>query len=176
MATTKAFAPPSTWLSRPSPNHSARPAGTKISGIILHCDASSNVASSLDWCRRVESRVSYHILIGRRGEIYSLVPPERKAWHAGVSTWDGKPHCNNYTIGVSMSNKNDGVESYPAPQVESAAAVCAALLKHFQIPVHRITSHALVATPKGRKTDPIQFDMDAFRKRVAALLPETHPQ
>ena len=171
-----AFRPPSTWLSRPSPNHSARPPRTRISGIVLHCDASSNVASSLDWCRRPESRVSYHVLIGRKGEIYSLVAPERKAWHAGVSTWDGVPHCNNYTIGVSMSNKNDGVEAYPLPQVQAAAAVCAALCQHFQIPASRITSHALIATPKGRKTEPKHFDMDAFRKMVADRLPENHPK
>lgn len=165
-----AFVAPSAWQSRPSPNHSARPAGTKPTGIILHCDASSNVASSLDWCRRVESRVSYHVLIGRRGEVYLLVAPERKAWHAGVSTWDGKPNCNNYTIGVSMSNKNDGVEPYPAVQVQAAEEVCAVLCKHFQIPSTRITSHALVATPAGRKTDPIKFDMGKFRTNVEARI------
>lgn len=162
-----AFVPPSTWQPRPSPNHSARPARTRISGIVLHCDASSSVASSMDWIRRPESRASYHVLIGRSGNIYDIVPPERKAWHAGRSMWEGVSDCNNYTIGVSMSNRNDGEEPYPDAQVDATVGVCAVFCKHFNIPVERITTHAIVATPKGRKTDPIKFDLDGFRAKVA---------
>lgn len=167
------FVPPATWQSRPSPNQSARPAKTKISGIVLHADASSSVASSMDWIRRPESRASYHVLIGRNGTIYHLVPPEKKAWHAGRSAWDGVPDCNAYTIGVSMSNRNDGAEPYPEAQRDAAMDVCALFCKHFDIPVGRITTHAIVATPTGRKTDPRGIDLEKFRdgveERIATL-------
>lgn len=162
------FTPPPSWQSRPSPNHNART--QPVTGIVLHADASSTVASSLDWCRRAESKVSYHVLIGRTGEVYLLVPPERRAWHAGVSAWDGVNDCNAYTIGVCVSNRNDGDEPYPPAQVDAAAAVCVALMRHFQIPAHRITTHALTALPAGRKTDPVGFPLDRLRQTVATFL------
>jgi N-acetylmuramoyl-L-alanine amidase len=134
---------------------------------VLHADASNTVASSLDWCRRAESQVSYHVLIGRRGDVYALVRPERKAWHAGRSEWDGQRDCNTFTIGVCLSNRNDG-EAYPDAQLDAAVAVCKALCEHFAIPPRRITTHAKIAIPAGRKTDPKGLDVDAFIRRVEA--------
>jgi N-acetylmuramoyl-L-alanine amidase len=128
------------------------------------------VASSLDWCRRPESKVSYHVLIGRKGDIYQLVAPERRAWHCGVSAWDGVPNCNDYTLGVCLSNRNDGEEEYPLAQLWSAAQVCRALMDHFQIAGDRIISHAAVATPAGRKTDPKGLDIEAFQRVVAGVI------
>lgn len=87
--------------------------------------------------------------------------------------WDGVPDCNDYTIGVSMSNRNDGAEPYPELQRKAAMDVCALFCKHFNIPVSRITTHAIVATPKGRKTDPRGIDLEKFRdgveERIKAL-------
>lgn len=165
------FTPPATWQSRPSLNYNVRPPKTRITGIVLHADASSTVAASLDWCRRPESKVSYHVLIGRRGDVYQLVPMERRAWHCGRSSWDGVSDCNDYTVGVCLSNRNDGVEPYPLAQLQAAATACAALCQHFQIPVTRITSHAEVATPKGRKTDPKGLDLAEFQRMVTARIP-----
>lgn len=162
------FVPPPHWQSRPSPNYNART--RQPTGIILHADASNNVASSLDWCRRAESKVSYHVLIGRKGDIYLLVSPDQRAWHAGESLWDGAKDCNSCTIGVCLSNRNDGTESYPAAQRLAARDVCVALMRHYRIPIHRITTHAAVATPPGRKTDPKGFDIPSFQSSVAPLL------
>jgi len=165
-----AFVPPRSWQSRPSPNHNARPATAKISGIVLHADASSSVASSMDWIRRSESQVSYHVLIGRRGDVYLIVPPEQRAWHAGRSVWDGVSDCNDYTIGVCLSNRNDGEEPYAEAQRIAAIEVCAELCRHFAIPASRITTHALIATPAGRKTDPRGLELPPFRAAVATAL------
>lgn len=153
---------PKAWAWRASPNFNTRPTGTTISGIILHADAANTVASSMDWIRRRESKVSYHILIGRRGDIYALVRPEHRAWHAGPSAWEGVTDCNDYTIGVCLSNRNDGDEPYPIAQRQAAMDVCTALCQHYHIPATRITSHAKVATPTGRKTDPKGLDLGEF--------------
>jgi len=161
-----AFSLPASWQWRPSPNHSARPA--RVSAIVLHADASSRVASSLDWIRRAESKVSYHVLIGRVGEVFAVVHPDRMAWHAGVSSLDGASHVNRFSVGVCLSNRNDGVEQHPGAQVSAAADVCAALCRHYGIPVDRIVTHAQVAP--GRKTDPIALDLAEFRERVNARL------
>jgi N-acetylmuramoyl-L-alanine amidase len=140
---------------RPSPNHGVRPVGTIIDCIVLHADASSTVSSSLGWIMRKESGVSYHFLIGRLGDVYECVPPERRAWHAGKSAFQGRPDCNNYSIGVSFSNLCDGVEPYRPDQIESGVVLCVDLIRRWPaITVARITTHEAVALPPGRKRDP----------------------
>jgi N-acetyl-anhydromuramyl-L-alanine amidase AmpD len=114
--------------------------------------------------------VSYHVLIDRNGTVYAVVNPDRKAWHAGVSTFRGEKDCNRYTVGVSLANRNDG-EPYPPAQLESAAKVCAKVCDHYGIPVDRITTHAVIAPT--RKTDPKGLDVAALQAAVGRdLLPK----
>jgi len=167
------FRVPAHWQSMPSPNHSARKA--PVSAIILHADASHRVESSLDWVRRAESQVSYHVMIGRNGKVFSVVHPDRKAWHAGVSRMNGVDNVNEFAIGVCLSNRNDGTEAYPMTQQGAAADVCAVLCGVYAIDVARITTHAAVAMPAGRKSDPKGLDLDTFREMVEARLTVTRP-
>lgn len=162
------FTVPGHWSQRPSPNHSPRSA--PITAIVLHADAASNTAGTLDWIRRAESKVSYHVVVDRVGDIYAVVNPDRQAWHAGASALDGELHCNRFSVGVCLANRNDGVEPYPLAQRSAAADVCALLVAHYRIPLSRIVTHAQVATPKGRKTDPRGLDLATFRDMVAARL------
>lgn len=163
------FTPPRHWQSRPSPNHNSRPNGMRPTAIVLHADASNRVDQSLDWCRRPESKVSYHVLIGRTGNVFSLVHPENRAWHAGKSEMDGVSDVNDFSIGVCLSNRNDG-ETFPASQVFEAARTCALLCRFYNIPPSRITTHKLVARPIGRKTDPLGLDVDALITQVTQML------
>lgn len=167
------FRVPAFWHARPSPNQSPR--SGSVTAIVLHADASSRIESSLDWCRRPESQVSYHVLIGRNGLVFSLVHPDRKAWHAGLSTHKGRQNCNDFTVGVCLSNRNDG-EVFRLPQLAAAAEVCAVLCRHYRIAVEDITTHAAVALPVGRKTDPHGLDLSAFRQKVAELLAPSSPR
>lgn len=161
------FKAPLHWHWRPSPNHSARSAA--VTAIVLHADAAARLESSLDWVRRAESRVSYHVMIGRNGSIYAVVSPDRQAWHAGTSSLDGEAMCNRYSVGVCLSNTNTG-EPFPASQLGAAADVCAVLCGFYGIEVSRIVTHAAVALPAGRKTDPLGLDVVGFRAAVAARL------
>ena len=163
------FAPPRHWQSRPSPNYNNRPDHMQPTAIVLHADASNRVDQSLDWCRRPESKVSYHVLIGRTGNVFSLVHPEHRAWHAGKSEMDGVSDVNDFSIGVCLSNRNDG-ETFPASQVFEAVRTCALLCRFYNISPSRITTHALVARPLGRKTDPLGFELDAFITQVKQML------
>lgn len=155
------FKIPQAWQSRPSPNFSKRKA--KVDCIVLHADAASRIDSSLDWVRRAESKVSYHVMIGRTGIVYSIVHPDNKAWHAGVSSFLGRNNVNEFSVGVCLSNNNTG-EKFPPAQVHSAAEVCRLLMKHYNIPLERITTHAVVSP--GRKTDPLGFELEAFKTLV----------
>lgn len=167
------FQPPSHWIRRASPNHNARPGA--VSAIVLHADAASRLDSSLDWVMRAESRVSYHIMIGRNGAVYLVVPPERRAWHCGKSRMEGHDDVNDFSIGVCLANRNDGVEEYPAAQYAEAMRVCTKLCQHFGIPANRITTHALIAIPTGRKTDPKGLNLTAFQTSVDNTLRAARP-
>lgn len=160
-----AFRVPSSWRAAPSPNHSAR--SMPVTAIVLHADAASRVESSLDWVRRAESKVSYHVMVGRNGTVFSVVHPDRTAWHAGESTFGGQRFVNRFSVGVCLSNRNDG-EPFPIGQRGAAADVCAVLCGHYGVPVERITTHALIAP--GRKTDPVGLDLAEFREMVASRL------
>jgi N-acetylmuramoyl-L-alanine amidase len=160
------FSVPAHWHPRPSPNHSPRAA--RVTAIVLHADAASKIESSLDWVRRPESRVSYHVMVSRLGTVFSVVHPDRTAWHAGESHFAGERFVNRFSVGVAFANRNDGVEPFPPVQQSAAADVCARLCQHYGIPVSRITTHAAIAP--GRKTDPVGLDLAAFQALVAARL------
>jgi N-acetyl-anhydromuramyl-L-alanine amidase AmpD len=140
---------------RLSPNHGVRPFGVAVDCIVLHADAAAAVGSSLEWCRDPASKVSYHYLIGRTGEIYQLVPDDRRAWHAGVSQFAGRKDVNDFSIGVSFGNRCDGLEPFPSAQITAGVALCLHLMRRWpSIRVDRITTHQAIALPPGRKHDP----------------------
>jgi N-acetyl-anhydromuramyl-L-alanine amidase AmpD len=140
---------------RPSPNQGRRPIGCDISAVILHADASTKTTGTLSWITQKASGVSYHFLIGRGGHVYECVAPTRRAWHAGRSSFQGVPNCNDYSIGVCFSNDQRG-EEFSDRQIEAGAELVGFTLMHRYplITLARITTHAVVATPKGRKVDP----------------------
>lgn len=138
-------------LTHPSPNHNVR--GSKsVKLIVLHADASPNEKGCLSWIQSSESKVSYHVLIGRDGTVYTCVPYDRRAWHAGKSEWHGEKDVNGISIGVSFSNRNDGKEPLTDQQKVAAKKVIAEIrTKYGALPV---TTHAQIAP--GRKNDPEQ--------------------
>jgi AmpD protein len=105
--------------------------------------------------------------LGRAGHVYECVAPTRRAWHAGVSSFGGVRDCNNYSIGVCFSN-NQRNEPFPDRQVEAGAELVAGLMHRYPlITLERIATHAAVALPAGRKTDPGKmFPMTYFLSRV----------
>jgi len=138
-------------LTHPSPNHNVR--GSKsVKLIVLHADASPNEKGCLSWIQSSESKVSYHVLIGRDGAVYTCVPYDRRAWHAGKAEWKGEKDVNGISIGVSFSNRNDGKEPLTEKQKAVAKQVIAEIrAKYGPLPV---TTHAQIAP--GRKNDPEQ--------------------
>ncbi len=63
-----------------------------------------NAASAIYAFTKGSRQVSAHLLIHKDGTITQFVPFNRKAWHAGRSSWEGKAGCNGYTIGVELEN------------------------------------------------------------------------
>ena len=108
-------------------------------------------------------RVSAHCLIRRTGEIVQYVPFDARAWHAGVSCYQGTEKCNDFSVGIEL----EGTDTRPFTdeQYRALTAVTQVLLAHYpQIKGH-ITGHSDIAP--GRKTDPGPcFDWNRYRNSL----------
>ncbi len=112
-------------------------------------------------------RVSSHLLLGRNGELCQFVNLGSRAWHAGLSTFQGRENCNDFSIGIELEGVDE--EPYSDAQYRELAAVTDTLLAHYPgLSATRIVGHCDIAP--GRKTDPgPAFDWTRYR----ALLKHT---
>lgn len=132
-----------------------------ITTIVLHSTAGKSATSSIAWMRVPGVMASYHYIIERNGTIYKCVPTGRKAWHAGKSIGPGGKDVNQYSIGISFANRNDGIEEITTAQLKAATSLVDALKTAYPT-IEWITTHRLVSW--GRKTDPREFDFLSFSK------------
>jgi AmpD protein len=162
----------------PSPHHDPRPEGEAISLLVIH-----NISlppgefggphidelflGRLDptahpYFREIAGlRVSSHFLIRRDGELVQFVPCELRAWHAGESTWKGRPRCNDFSIGIELEGADD--VPFSEPQYATLAALTGAIFEKYG--VLDIAGHSDIAP--DRKTDPGPFfDWSRFRAEV----------
>ncbi len=109
-------------------------------------------------------QVSAHLLIRRDGTITQFVPFEERAWHAGISTFNGKGNCNDFSIGIELEGTDQ--LAYTEVQYLELSRCCRSLIhKYPLITTDNIVGHSDVAP--GRKTDPGEsFDW----KKLRALL------
>lgn len=96
-------------------------------------------------------RVSSHLLIRRDGEVVQFVPFHRRAWHAGVSQFQGRAACNDFSIGIELEGCDD--QAYEAVQYSVLGSVTRALMASYPgISRSCVVGHSDIAP--GRKTDP----------------------
>lgn len=109
-------------------------------------------------------RVSAHNLIRRDGSISQYVPYHKRAWHAGVSSFQGQQACNDFAIGIELEGTDE--QSYTRCQYNSLVAVSKAIMQKYpDITLGRIVGHQDIAP--GRKTDPgVAFDWAWFRQAL----------
>ncbi len=86
---------------RKSPNQS-----TPMSPIylVIHYTAGTNLEGAVSWFQSAEARASAHVVISRDGKIVQMVPFNKRAWHAGKSTWGNLEGMNQYSIGIELVN------------------------------------------------------------------------
>jgi AmpD protein len=116
-------------------------------------------------------QVSAHFVIRRSGKLLQFVSCDRRAWHAGPSSWRGRPNCNDYSIGIELEGLEG--ERFEPVQYERLATLLRALqARHGRFDV---AGHEHVAP--GRKKDPgAGFDWAALRASLrwrAARFPES---
>ena len=89
-------------IEAPSPNFNSRTAPPDI--LVLHYTGMQTGQEALDRLRDPEAKVSSHYLVEEDGRVFRLVAEERRAWHAGVSSWWGKTDINGASIGIEIVN------------------------------------------------------------------------
>ena len=164
-----------------SPNFDDRPQGVAIELLVVHGISlppgqfGAGCVEQL-FCNRLDAdahpsfseirglKVSAHLLIDRQGEIIQFVPFHKRAWHAGVSEFDGRENCNDFSIGIELEGADD--VQYETAQYKTLAQVITALQQVWpHLTADRIRGHCHIAP--GRKTDPgPAFDWE----RLYALL------
>jgi AmpD protein len=106
-------------------------------------------------------RVSSHFFIDRQGVLTQFVATIDRAWHAGLSSFEGRDVCNDYSVGIELEGTDD--QPYTGAQYQTLQELTQALMcRHPEIGLDRITGHSDIAP--GRKTDPgPAFDWSRYK-------------
>ena len=151
-----------------SPNFDARPAGTDIDLVVIHAISlppgrfGGPYVEQL-FTNRLDSqahayfagleglKVSAHFFIRRDGELVQFVDVFARAWHAGVSSFEGRSRCNDFSIGVEL----EGCDELPFEDAQYQRLV--ELIESLYVLVPTLDSARLVGhsdIAPTRKTDP----------------------
>ena len=152
----------------PSPNCDARPPGMVTDLIVVHgislppgqfggpwidrLFTNSLPADAHPYFAEVASlRVSAHLAIRRNGAVTQYVSFTERAWHAGTSSYAGRPACNDFSVGIELEGAD--TVAYEAGQYSALATVVAALCAAYpNLSADRLVGHSEISP--GRKTDP----------------------
>jgi AmpD protein len=170
------------WLShttrRPSPHRDLRPTDGDIDLLVIHSISLPPGEFGGPWIDDLflgrldpnahpyfsgiaHVRVSTHLLIRRDGDRIQYIPFCERAWHAGVSCFEGRERCNDFSIGIEL----EGTDELPFTdaQYASLAELTRALFERYGR--LELAGHADIAP--GRKTDPgPHFDWARCRRSV----------
>jgi N-acetyl-anhydromuramoyl-L-alanine amidase len=165
-----------------SPNQDARPAGVEVELVVVHGISLPPGEFGGGWIEDLFTnaldpgvhpyfatiaglRVSAHVLVRRRGEVTQYVPFQRRAWHAGKSSYRGRADVNDFSVGIELEGADE--VPYTVAQYRRLARLLRALFAAYPaLTADRVVGHSEVAP--GRKTDPgPAFDWG----RLRSLLP-----
>jgi N-acetylmuramoyl-L-alanine amidase len=138
----------------PSPNHEPRVGLTRPDMLVLHYTGMADGEAALRLLCAPESRLSSHYVVFEDGRIVQCVAEARRAWHAGVSSWEGATDINSRSIGIEIVNPGHGLgyPDFPEAEVAAVIALCRDILARHPIRADRVVGHSDVAP--SRKEDP----------------------
>lgn len=106
-------------------------------------------------------RVSAHFLIRRDGALLQFVAGDARAWHAGVSSFDGREGCNDFSIGIEL----EGSDFTPFTEMQYARLTDLTIALQQKYRLAHVVGHEHIAP--GRKTDPGPlFDWPRYQRSV----------
>jgi N-acetylmuramoyl-L-alanine amidase len=138
----------------------------KPEAVVLH-HSDGSYRGGVEWIANPVSKVSYHVLIARDGRRTVFCNDTDRAWHAGISSWQGRRDLNSWSLGVSWEGN-----TYDRPledaAMDSAIEYLVPRLKKWNIPLHMVVTHQQVSP--NRKTDISPADAARFKSRLKAAL------
>jgi N-acetylmuramoyl-L-alanine amidase len=139
---------------RVSPNFGPRRDGKRADAIILHYTGMETGEAAETWLCNPESEVSAHYLVHEDGRIVQMVREADRAWHAGLSSWQGETDMNSRSIGIEIVNPGHflGYPEFGDRQVEAVIELCRGISLRQAIVPERILAHSDIAP--ARKIDP----------------------
>ena len=149
----------------PSPNHDHRPPEQDACLLVLHnislppgqfggpevIDFFQNrlAYDTHPWLERLRTlRVSAHFFVRRDGSIVQFVSTHARAWHAGVSVFEGRERCNDFSIGIEL----EGTDTLPYADAQYATLIRLLPALRARHPLRAVRGHEHIAPL--RKTDP----------------------
>ena len=154
-----------------SPNYDKRK-NSQITFIIIHYTAISSLDQAIDYLCNPEKKVSTHYLLSQKGKIYCLVNEDKRAWHAGISTWKNYKDINSKSIGIELDysfNKNNN--KFSNKLIEALIILLKYLVKKYKIKNYNILGHSDIAP--FRKIDPGRnFPWEKLYKNNLAFNPQ----
>lgn len=155
---------------RPSPNHGPR--SGPVDMLVLHYTGMRSAEEALERLCSPEAAVGAHYLVAEDGTVWRLIDEDRRAWHAGVSSWRGRSDVNGASIGIELVNPGHefGYRRFPEAQMAALEALCRDLLARHPIPARHVLGHSDVAPQ--RKRDPGElFDWPRLARAGIGLWP-----
>ena len=156
MSTPELFTADSPLVSRivPSPNVGERRNAARPVMLILHYTGMPSCEEAIRCLASPNSGVSCHYVIDEDGIITQMVPEATRAWHAGVSCWQGIEDINSSSIGIEIHNPGHegGYPDFPNAQMAAVEALCLDIIDRHRIAPRCVLAHSDIA-PR-RKIDP----------------------
>ena len=163
------------YISAPSPNFDERK--LDIALLVLHYTGMESGPAALERMRDPEAKVSAHYMVEEDGRVYQLVDEDKRAWHAGVSEWNGERDINSNSIGIEIVNggHDHGLPEFPDVQINAVIALSKAIMSRYNLPPKAVVAHSDIAP--GRKIDPGEkFPWAGLAAAGIGLWPQDIPQ
>ncbi len=130
-------------------------------------------AAALERMTDAAAKVSAHYMIEENGDICQLVDEDKRAWHAGVSSWRGQSNINSCSIGIEIVNGGHdyGLPEFPDAQIEAASVLSQQIMVRHKICAQNVLGHSDIAP--ARKQDPGErFPWEKLAARGIGLWPQ----
>ncbi|MFM2391662.1 MAG: hypothetical protein RLZZ437_3217 [Pseudomonadota bacterium] len=152
-----------------SPNFGDRRDGLTPDLIVIHYTAMASCAAAAARLCDPVAEVSAHYLIDVDGTVITLVPEDKRAWHAGAGMWAGRGDVNSRSIGIELAN--DGATPFAHRQMLGLEGLLAGIMARWGIGPAGVIGHSDMAP--DRKGDPgPRFDWRRLALAGLAVWPE----
>lgn len=162
-------------IQRPTVNYNDRAGNVDPNLIIVHYTGTKTADDAAAYyLNQVKDEaagpISPHYMIDGDGTVYQFVDDAKRAWHAGVSEWQGEKDINSTSIGIELVNEGE-FNNYPKfedAQIDRLVELCQDLQQRFNISAADVIGHDDIAP--GRKKDPgPSFPWTSFRARLLTI-------